>query len=132
MSPLPSKRTAAIPRPPILKVLAWEQGTWALLALAIGYFDQAIALSILAGSVICCLPSAYVALQAFRFTGARAAELAMRAFYRGELGKFVLAAVLFLVALHWVPPLRLEYLAITYIAATVLHGWATARCVTRR
>lgn len=126
------KRTAAIPRPPVLKALAWEQGIWALLAMAAAYVDQAAALSILAGSVICCVPSAYVALQAFRYSGARAAQLAMRAFYRGELGKFFLAAMLFLAALHWVPPLRLDALAITYIVATVLHGWVVARCVAHR
>lgn len=116
----------------MLKALACQQGAWLLLALALAPVDRAAALSIAAGSAVFCLPSAYHALLAFRYSGARTAELAVRAFYKGELGKFILAAVLFAAALQALPTLRIELLAATYAVATIVHGWISARCIVRR
>ncbi|MBD1553169.1 F0F1 ATP synthase subunit I [Pseudomonas typographi] len=59
----------------------------------------------LMGGLIVCLPNVYFAYKAFRYTGARAAQAIVRAFYAGEAGKLILTAALFALAFAGVKPL---------------------------
>lgn len=50
------------------------------------------------GGWIAVLANGYFAIQAFRYSGARASSAMLKAFYRGEAGKFIIVAVLFVAA----------------------------------
>ncbi|WP_330924986.1 F0F1 ATP synthase subunit I [Candidatus Sororendozoicomonas aggregata] len=53
------------------------------------------ALSALLGGLCCAIPHAYLVWRAFRFRGARAAKQIVSSFYQGEIGKFILTVVAF-------------------------------------
>ncbi len=77
-------------KPPVAKVFAIELGVLVLVAALLGWQKPQLALSFFLGGVIQCIPNWYFARQVFRFSGAAAARNVTQAFYRGELGKFVL------------------------------------------
>lgn len=60
----------------------------------------------LCGGLIAWLPNLYFAHKAFRFGGARAAQVIVRSFYAGEAGKLILTAVLFALTFAGVKPLE--------------------------
>ncbi|MCG8908321.1 MULTISPECIES: F0F1 ATP synthase subunit I [Pseudomonas] len=59
----------------------------------------------LLGGLIAWLPNLYFARKAFRYSGARSAQLIVRSFYAGEAGKLILTAVLFALTFAGVKPL---------------------------
>ncbi len=59
----------------------------------------------LCGGLIIWVPNLYFAYKAFRFTGARSAQVIVRSFYAGEAGKIILTAVLFALTFAGVKPL---------------------------
>ncbi len=58
------------------------------------------------GGWIATLANGYFALQAFRFSGARASRDMVRAMYRGEAGKFVIVMVMFIATFSLLPGVR--------------------------
>ena len=103
-------------------------GTQALVSLlipAIVLFagGKEAALAALAGGWIAVLANLYFAIQAFRFSGARAARDMVRAFYRGEAGKFVIVMLLFIAAFKLLPGVR-ESAAYLFSAFFVVYGIA--------
>lgn len=76
----------------------------------------------LLGGLIAWLPNVYFAFKAFRFSGARSAQLIVRSFYAGEAGKLVLTAVLFALAFAGVKPLEPLALFGVYVL-TLLVSW---------
>lgn len=64
------------------------------------------AVAALAGGWIATLGNFYFAVQAFRFSGARASRDMVRAFYRGEAGKFVIVMLLFIATFRLVDGIR--------------------------
>lgn len=52
------------------------------------------------------LGNLYFAIQAFRFSGARASQEMVRAFYRGEAGKFVIVMLLFIASFRLIDGIR--------------------------
>lgn len=61
------------------------------------------AVAALVGGWIATLANLYFAVQAFRFSGARASHDMVKAFYRGEAGKFVVVMLLFIAAFKMLP-----------------------------
>ena len=59
----------------------------------------------LLGGLIAWLPNLYFARKAFRYSGARSAQLIVRSCYAGEAGKLILTAVLFALTFAGVKPL---------------------------
>lgn len=53
------------------------------------------ALSAMLGGLVCMLPNAYFAIKLFQYHGANAAKKIMTGFYRGEVMKILLTALLF-------------------------------------
>lgn len=92
-----------------------------IILLAVG---EAAALSALVGGGIALLSNLYFAIQAFRFSGARAARDIVRAFNRGESGKFVIVIVCFLVAFQQLPGVR-ENAVYLFSAFFLVYGVAT-------
>lgn len=78
----------------VLPVLVW---------IAVG---RSAALATLIGGGIATTGNLYFAVQAFRYSGARASRDMVRAFYRGEAGKFVIVMVLFITAFRLVDGIR--------------------------
>jgi len=64
------------------------------------------AVAALIGGWIATLGNLYFAIQAFRFSGARASRDMVRAFYRGEAGKFVIVMLLFIATFRLVEGIR--------------------------
>lgn len=86
---------ASIPRPPIYRITLVQLVVLVPSVLALRLFWPAWAISVLAGAMIEILARAYFGFYAFRFIGAQHMRQVMRSFRRGELGKFMLVAVLF-------------------------------------
>ncbi|SDI57775.1 F0F1 ATP synthase subunit I [Pseudomonas panipatensis] len=76
----------------------------------------------LLGGLIAWLPNVYFARKAFRYSGARSAQMIVRSFYAGEAGKLVLTAVLFALAFAGVKPLEPLALFGIYLLA-LLVSW---------
>lgn len=58
--------------------------------------DHEVAESLLLGGLVFLVPHAWFTRHAFRYQGAQAAPLMVKSFYRGEAGKFLLTAALFI------------------------------------
>lgn len=76
------------------------------------------ALVALGGGFIAVTANGYFALQAFRYSGARATDKMLKAFYRGEAGKFVIVMLLFMVAFRYIGNDKPQ--AITLITAFIV------------
>jgi ATP synthase protein I len=97
---LPFHRLAVFP------VLLTQGAVLLLAALALWqWYGVVPGYSGLCGGLIAWLPNLYFAHKAFRFSGARAAQAIVRAFYAGEAGKLILTAVLFALTFAGVKPL---------------------------
>lgn len=86
---------ASITRPPVYRVTLVQLAVLVPSVLALWFFWPALGVAVLAGAVIEILARAYFSFYAFRFIGAQQMRQVMRSFRRGELGKFMLVAVLF-------------------------------------
>ena len=83
-----------IPKPPLTRVAIYQL---AALLPASGFLllvDTVLAFSVLVGGLAQIVPQAWFARQAYKYSGAQQASLVVRAMYRGETGKVVLAATL--------------------------------------
>jgi ATP synthase protein I len=88
-----------------------------ILALAI---NTQIAISMFAGGIICVTANLWLALVAFRPPLGAPTQKILAAFYVGELGKFVITALLFLLAFKQIALLKSAPYAATMILAYVL------------
>lgn len=87
------------------------------LALAV---NSQIAISLFAGGIICVTANLWLALVAFRPALGAPPQKILAAFYVGELGKFVITALLFLLAFKKIALLTHAPYAATMILAYVL------------
>ena len=77
--------------------------------------------SALIGGGISFLANAYFARKAFTYSGASSARQIMNSFYQGEAGKFVITAVLFLIALKYVPNIKPIALLLSFFAVHMVY-----------
>lgn len=92
---------------PVFPVLAAQMVVLLLAAVVLYVALGTVAgYSALAGGMIAWLPNLYFAHKAFRYSGARSAQLIVRSFYAGEAGKLILTAVLFALLFAGVKPLN--------------------------
>lgn len=84
---------AQVKKPSVTKVFAIELGALTFMAAIVTWQKPQLAWSFFLGGLIQCIPNWYFARQVFKFSGAAAAKNVTQAFYRGELGKFVLTGV---------------------------------------
>ena len=85
-------------KPPILQWLGIELVLLALVVVCVWVYEPSelpasLSLSCLLGGLVAIIPHAYFAGLAWRYSGARAAPMVVKLFYRGESGKFVLTLV---------------------------------------
>ncbi|MDN3637991.1 ATP synthase subunit I [Simiduia curdlanivorans] len=128
-------RAASINKPPIILWLGIElvfltlvvAGAWFLQTLVLPA-QAYIAVSCLLGGLVAIIPHAYFAGLAWRYTGARAAPWMVKAFYRGESGKFILTLVGF--GLIFTSPLPVQAVAVfvSYVLLLALQIGLAAKC----
>ncbi|KAF1070372.1 MAG: hypothetical protein GAK45_00815 [Pseudomonas citronellolis] len=110
-------------RQPAIRLLLVQLAVLLLGAATLWFLRGAVAgYSGLFGGVIAWLPNVYFARKAFRYSGARSAQLIVRSFYAGEAGKLILTAVLFALAFAGVKPLEAASLFGIYLL-TLLVSW---------
>ena len=82
--------------PPVHKVIVAQLFATAFIAaISLLLSGTITAYSILLGGLISALPNSYFAFKAFRYQGATKADLVVKSFIRGELGKIGITLVLF-------------------------------------
>jgi len=84
-----------IPRPPVYRITLVQVAVLAVLTAILWPIWPAGAAALFWGGMVEALPRLYFGIYAFRFVGARQARQVMASFRRGQVGKFVLVAVLF-------------------------------------
>lgn len=93
--------------------------TLVISALALAINDQ-IAISLFTGGIICVTANLWLALVTFRPPLGASTQKILAAFYVGELGKFVITALLFLLAFKQIALFKSATYAATMILAYVL------------
>ncbi len=68
--------------------------------------NKAAAIAALCGGWTATLANGYFAIQAFRYSGASASSQMIKAFYRGETGKFIIVALLFVIAFKYIEGIK--------------------------
>jgi ATP synthase protein I len=87
-------------RLPVFRVLrAQALVTVLMAATCAGVFGVVAGYSALLGGLIALVANLYFAYKAFRFFGARSAQAIVQSFWSGEMGKLILTAALFALAL---------------------------------
>lgn len=100
-------------------VVAQLLATLAISALALAV-DHQIAISLFAGGIICVTANLWLALVALRPPLGASPQKILTAFYVGELGKFVITALLFLLAFKQIALFQHAPYAATMILAYVV------------
>ncbi len=89
----------------------------------------AIARSVLVGGLISALSNSYFAVQAFRYQGADNADKVVRSFLKGEIGKIVIAVLLFALSFNFLEGLNVVALFSGFLFAHLIGisavGWMT-------
>ena len=104
-------------------VAAQLLATLALGAMALAINTQ-IAISLFAGGIICVTANLWLALVAFRPPLGAPTQKILAAFYVGELGKFVITALLFLLAFK-----KIALLTHAPYAATMILGYVLVQAI---
>ena len=91
--------------------------------------NPAIARSVLVGGLISALSNSYFAMQAFRYQGADNADKVVRSFLKGEIGKIVIAVLLFALSFNFLEGLNVVALFSGFLFAHLIGisaaGWMT-------
>ena len=87
--------------------------------------DAAVARSVLAGGLISALSNGYFAVQAFRYQGAENADKVVRSFLKGEIGKIVIAILLFALSFNFLEDLNVVALFSGFLFAHLIGIWVT-------
>ena len=86
-----------------LKVVGIQFAVVFIASVAALFWGFNTSLSVFAGGMINVIPSLLFAIKVFQHSGAQAARQVMTGFYIGEAFKFLLAIVLFVIVLKWLP-----------------------------
>lgn len=113
--------------PPLLKVTAWQLAIVLALAGVTGIFDRVWACSVLVGGLIQIIGGAYFSWLAFRYRGARQIQMTVQSMYRGETGKILLSAALFVLAFLTIESLSYTVLFAAYILMVGVHAGLVAK-----
>lgn len=103
-----------------LKVVITQFAVTLIIGAAGLAINQQIAIALFTGGIICVTANLWLALMAFRPPLGASPQKILAAFYVGELGKFVITALLFLFAFKQIALLKHAPYAATMILAYVL------------
>lgn len=135
MAQLPGKQphaTASISQPSLLRIYGLQCLLLLGVCAALLFAGPVTAYSALIGGSIALVPNAYFARQVFRYRGAQSAGAIARSLYRGEVGKFVMTAILFAGVFMAVEPLQEMALFAAFLAMVLINTVFAARIGSRR
>lgn len=118
-----------IPKPPLTRVAIYQLAALLPASGLLLLMDTVLAYSVLVGGLVQVVPQAWFARQAYKYSGAQQASLVVRAMYRGETGKVVLAATLMAVLFTLHKQWNFFALFIAYIAMIPLQLIFTKRAL---
>jgi len=110
---------------PYKVILAQLIGPALLAATFLWTTNATVAISVLAGGLISALSNSYFAVQAFRHQGADNADKVVRGFLKGELGKIVIAVLLFALSFNFLEDLNVVALFSGFLFAHLVGISAT-------
>ena len=109
----------------VLQIVAAQVVGSCVLSLVALMFSSQVAIAILVGGVICTLANLWLAIAAFRPGLGKPPGEMLAAFYVGEIGKFVVTALLFLVAFTQFPLFKQPiYALLIFIAYALVQSMA--------
>lgn len=123
---------ATIESPPVGRIAITQLAILLVAVIAMMPVDVTLAYSMLIGGVIQIGPQAYFTRFAFRYVGARQAPKILRAIHKGETGKLLLTAVLFALTFHFVRPLHIPALFLTYGFMVIVQWFCASRLLNHR
>lgn len=112
---------AAIPVPPVHRIVFIQLAVAVAATLAFFLVDRTLAISILAGALSQIVPQAYFNWAAFRYRGARHSPAILRQFYKGESGKLVLTMVLFATVFSLIEELDYPAFFLSFLGMMATH-----------
>ena len=119
--------TTTIPKPSIHRVALYQLLVLLSVSGLLLFFSEIVGYSVLIGGLIQIVPQAWFTRQAYKYTDARQVDLMVRTLYRGEAGKIVLTAAMFVITfMLWK---QLHFLAVfsTFIVMIPLQWFITIR-----
>lgn len=110
---------------PYKVILAQLIGPALLAATFLWTTNAAVAQSVLVGGLISALSNSYFAVQAFRYQGADNAGKIVRSFLKGEIGKILIAVLLFALSFNFLENLNVAALFSGFLFAHLIGIWVT-------
>ncbi|MAA54193.1 MAG: hypothetical protein CMK43_03295 [Porticoccaceae bacterium] len=107
---------STITRPSLNKVAGWQLVFISLLSIVLLPFGWGTSVSVWVGAMIHIIPHAWFAKIAFKKVGARQANGVVTDFYLGQAVKFLLTAVLMLLALRAATSIDIKIVMISFVA----------------
>ena len=114
---------------PYKVILAQLIGPALLAATFLWTTDAAIARSVIAGGLISAVSNGYFVVRAFRYQGAENADKIVRSFLRGEIGKIVIAILLFALSFNFLEDLNVAALFSGFLFAHLIGISASSRMI---
>ena len=112
---------STIARPPLHKVARWQLVFLSLLSIVLLPFGWGTSVSVWVGGMIHIIPHAWFAEIAFTKAGARQAIGVVTDFYLGQAAKFLLTAVLMLLAFGAAATIDIQIVIISFVAMVPLY-----------
>lgn len=122
----------SIPPPRLNRLVPLQVGVLLTLCGILWFVSPERTFSLLLGGLIHIAAQAYFTRLAFRYRGASQAREMMRAIYRGEAGKLLLAATGFALVFVLYPAVDAVALFSGYIVMLLVHLFATAQLVNKK
>lgn len=116
-----------IPKPPVHHIAIYQLVILLSLSGLLFYWDVVAGCSALLGGLIQIGPQAWFGRQAFKYTGARQARKIVQTMYRGETGKIVLTAALFITVFRLVRELNVAVFFISFVLMIPLQAWLAVK-----
>ncbi len=115
------KHSSVIAKPPLHRLILLQLLTTALLAVLFSISGVTAAISAALGALVVTAGNTYFGWRAFRYNGTRYANKVLGSFYKAEIGKFAVMAILMAMVFKFIEPLHTVALLIGFVV-TLLVG----------
>lgn len=122
----------SISKPPVFRIPLVQLMVMLPLVAGLWVVHSTWAVSALAGGLVAIIPNLYFSAYAFRYTGARSANLIVRAFNTGQTGKFLLTLLGFACVYLMLKPLSVTALFGGYLLMLIIQLLVTARIISNK
>lgn len=115
------KRSTAISKPPVYRLIYLQLLTTILITLISSGWGITAGISAGLGCLVVTAGNTYFGWRAFRYNGTRYANKVLGSFYKAEIGKFALMAILMAMIFKFIEPLHTVALLLGFVI-TLLVG----------